>query len=106
MVTAIKAPSSLPHLDLSAAGVEGDVGNDVCAVGGEPADRVCCIVEPQMVLVDSRKRRLVDSDYHCGFSAFHRGLSWKKARVMLNKDLLILELDRVRKGWTELDRAR
>lgn len=66
-----------PHLDLSAACVEGDEANDVCAVGGESAGRVCGIVEPQMILVDSGEGGLVNSDDHGGLGADHRGFDWK-----------------------------
>lgn len=66
--------SAPPHLELSAAGVEGDDADDMRAVGGESAGRVFGIVEPQMIVIEARKRRLVNSDYHHGFVADHRGL--------------------------------
>lgn len=74
MPTTTPHRSAPPHLDLGAAGVEGDDADDMRAVGGESAGRVLGVIEPQMIVIEARKRRLVNSDYHRGFSADHRGL--------------------------------
>lgn len=65
----------------------------MCAVGGESAGRVCGIVEPQMILVDSGESGLVNSDDHGGLGADHRGFDWKTKIYCVGQNLA--ELGRV-----------
>ena len=63
------------YLDLSAASVEGDDGDDVSAVGValEAAGGVAGVTEPQMVLTESTERRFLNLYRHCGLAAAHMG---------------------------------
>lgn len=83
----------MKYLDLSAASVEGDDADDVSAVGVslEAAGGVGGVIEPQMILMESREWRFRNLNCHCGLTADHMGFNWserdfqtiKKTHIML-----------------------
>lgn len=69
--------TTLRYLDLSAASVEGDDGEEVTSVGVDSAGGVWGVIELEMILMISKEFRFFNLYCHCGLTADHVGFNYR-----------------------------